>query len=211
VSTAYRSAPTRHELRRVARRLERVRTASALLLRKRRALVTELFRMAGAALDARQEIEVHAVSAAAALRHAEGAQGHPLLRALGLPAREIEVALRPTETWGVASAEIVDHTPVRRSVVDRAMAAGSAGPAVAAAAERFEILTERVLEAASREILIRRLARALEETSRRVNLLERRVGPALAGEIRRIEATLEEREREDQLRYRRLSKRPSDS
>ncbi|MBW2292997.1 MAG: hypothetical protein JRG94_11915 [Deltaproteobacteria bacterium] len=69
-------------------------------------------------------------------------------------------------------------------------------------------MTELLLDTASREILIRRLARALAETSRRVNLLERRVAPGLTAEATRIEATLEEREREEQLRYRRLMDRP---
>lgn len=69
-------------------------------------------------------------------------------------------------------------------------------------------MTELLLDTASREIPIRRLARALAETSRRVNLLERRVAPRLTAEMTRIEATLEERERQEQLRYRRLLERP---
>lgn len=204
MSALRRTPPTRHELRRVERRLERVRTATELLVRKRRALVNELFRTAGPVLDDRQQIEARSAEASAALREAEAVHGHTRLRALALPGREIEVELRPVEIWGVPSAEIVDHDPVRRSVADRAMAAGSAGPAVAAAADGFETLTEAVLEAASRELLIRRLVRALEETSQRIHLLERRLAPALSSEMDRIEATLEEREREDQMRYRRL-------
>lgn len=204
MSTTRRTPPTRHELRHLQRRLERVSTATGLLLRKRQALVSELFRVAGSALEDREEIEARSAAASAALRAAEAGHVHAHLRALALPGREVEVELRPVETWGVPSAEIVDHDPVRRAIADRAMAAGSAGPAVVAAAEGFEALTEMVLEAAARELLIRRLARALEETSQRINLLERRLSPSLAAEIRRIDATLEEREREDQLRYRRL-------
>jgi H(+)-transporting ATP synthase subunit D len=188
-------------------RLQRVRTATGLLLRKRQALVNELFRVADSALEDREAIEARSASASAALRAAEASHVHARLRALALPGREIEVQLRPIETWGVPSAEIVDHDPVRRAVADRAMAAGSAGPAVVAAAEGFETLTETVLEAAARELLIRRLARALEETSQRIHLLERRLAPALSAEIHRIQATLEEREREDQLRHRRLMER----
>ena len=57
-----RSPPTRHELMRLKRRIERVRTASDLLSRKRKALVEELFRIARPAIDARRELERRAAS-----------------------------------------------------------------------------------------------------------------------------------------------------
>jgi vacuolar-type H+-ATPase subunit D/Vma8 len=64
-----------------------------------------------------------------------------------------------------------------------------------------------LLEAASRETQIRRLARALARTSRQVNTLEQRVGPALERQAAEIRRTLEEREREDHLRLRRLGRK----
>lgn len=204
MSARRRIAPTRHELLRLRRRLERVRTAGALLARKRKALVEELFRTARPAIDARRALESSATAAFASLLDAEGERGHALLSALALPPREIALELRPTRTWGVVGAEIVAHDPVRRSVAERPLRAGSAGPAVSAAAGAFEALTELALEAASRELLVRRLARALAETSRRVSLLEQRVAPALGREIARVETTLAEREREEALRHRRL-------
>jgi H(+)-transporting ATP synthase subunit D len=207
--SAFRHAPaTRHNLLRVRRRLERVRTAANLLTRKRSALVNELFRTAKPVLDAREAAEWQAAVAFSALLSAQADRGQPLLQALALPTREIGVELRPTESWGLPAAEIVDHDPARRSPDERQVSSGSAGPAATVAAGEFEVLTELLLDMASREILIRRLARALAETSRRVNLLERRVGPGLAAEMTRIEATVGEREREEQLRYRRLLDRP---
>lgn len=203
--SALRRRPcTRHELLRARRRLERVRKAAELLARKRKALVNELFRTARPALDLREELTERAAAAFATLLSAQADRGQPQLQALALPLREIGVTLRPTEAWGVPGAEIVAHDPVRRSAADRGVVAGAAGPAALAAAAEIEALTERVLEAASRELLIRRLARALAETSRSVNLLERRVAPGLAGEIARIASSLGEREREERLRFRRL-------
>jgi H(+)-transporting ATP synthase subunit D len=203
-----RTPPTRHALLRMGRRLERVRTAAELLSRKRSALVNELFRTARPVLDAREAIEWQAAVAYAALLHAAADRGHPTLHALSIPLRELGVELRPTEAWGLPGAEIVARDAVRRSGNERGAALGAAGPAPAAAAGEFEALTELLLDAASRELLIRRLAHALAETSRRVNLLERRVAPQLSSEMKRIASTLEEREREEQLRYRRLLDRP---
>lgn len=208
MSTLRRSSPTRHALLRIGRRLDRVRTAAELLSRKRSALVNELFRTARPVLDAREAIEWQAAVAYSALLHAEADRGQALLRALSIPMRELQVELRTTEAWGLQGAEVVARDPVRRSGADRPAPPGPAGPAASSAASEFEALTELLLDAASRELLIRRLARALAETSRRVNLLERRVAPRLVSEMKRIESTLEEREREEQLRYRRLLDRP---
>ena len=208
MSAMRRTAPTRHALLRLDRRLERVGTAAELLSRKRSALVNELFRTARPVLDAREAIEWQAAVAYAALLDAEADRGHSSLQALAIPVRELQVELRATEAWGLPGAAIVARDPVRRSAGERGANAGSAGPAAMATATEFESLAELLLDAASRELLIRRLARALAETSRRVNLLERRVAPGLAREIKRIGSTLKEREREEQLRYRRLLDRP---
>jgi len=181
-----------------------VRTAAELLTRKRKALVSELFRAARPVLDAREAIEWQSAVAYAALLQAEADRGSPLLRALAQPIREIGIELGHEEVWGLPCAEIVSHDPVRRPASARGFVSGAAGPAAIAAADAFERLTQLLLDATSRELRIRRLADALAETSRRVNLLERRVAPALAAEMARIGSTLEEREREEQLRYRRL-------
>lgn len=199
-----RGAPTRYSLLRSTRRLARVRTSAELLARRRRALVGELFRVAGPAVDARDRLERAAGRAYPQLLRAHAAHGEAQLRALGWPAREIAVELRPTDVWGVAAAEIASHTPVRRSLAEREAAAGLTGPTAAAAAAGFETFVELMLDAASRELLIRQLARALAATTRQVNVLEQRVAPELESEVSRIRATLEEREREDHTRFRQL-------
>ena len=199
-----RTPPTRHALLRVRRRLARVETAAELLTRKRRALVGELFRAARPVLDAREAVEWQSALAYTALLRAEGDRGAALLRALAQPLRELHVELEQREIWGLPGAEVLGHDPVSRPPTDRSFTPAEAGPAATAAAAEFERLLELLLDATTREIRIRRLALALAETSRRVNLLERRVAPALASESSRIAATLEEREREEQLRYRRL-------
>jgi len=72
------------------------------------------------------------------------------------------------------------------------------------AASAFEELTELLLDAANREALLRRLGEALARTSRQVNTLERRLGPALRADLGAIRRTLDEREREEHLRLERL-------
>lgn len=71
-------------------------------------------------------------------------------------------------------------------------------------AAEFEHLTELLLDAAPREMLIRRLGEALSQTSRQVNTLERRVAPELRQQMKGVRRALEEREREEQLRRKHL-------
>ncbi|MDX1648765.1 MAG: V-type ATP synthase subunit D, partial [Myxococcota bacterium] len=146
-----RSAPTRTELVRLRRRLERVRTGAELLGRKRKALVAELFDRAGHVVNRRRVLREAAERAYAALREAQAAQGHAALRALGWPGRELPLELRTLEVWGVRAIEIVGMPQVRRGPEGRGLPPGAAGPATEEAAARFEAWVEALLDAASLE------------------------------------------------------------
>ena len=204
MATARGPAPTRWNLLRTTRRLGRVRKGAELLSRKRRALVTELFGLARPALEDRTRLARRAATAYPSLLRALAARGGADARALGWPTRDPEVEMELHETWGVRVAEILGAPGVRRTPFERGVAPAGTGPSVAEAADEFEDFVALLLEAASRETQIRRLARALARTSRQVNTLEQRVGPDLARQATEIRRTLEEREREDHLRLRRL-------
>jgi len=207
VATARGPAPTRWNLLRTTRRLGRVRKGAELLSRKRRALVTELFDLARPALEDRTRLARRAATAYPALLRALSVRGGADARALGWPTRDPEVEMELHETWGVRVAEILGAPGIRRTPFERGVAPACTGPSVTEAADEFEDFVALLLEAASRETQIRRLARALARTSRQVNTLEQRVGPDLARQAAEIRRTLEEREREDHLRLRRLGKK----
>ena len=200
-----RLAATRSHLLRSRRRLERVARGIALLTRKRRALAAELFRMAAPAIEARSRVSRSAAAAYPALAAALAVQGGGELEALGWPARRLEVEISTRETWGIATGLVERLTPVRRTYATRGQAPGLTGPAAGVATGEFEAMIELLLDAASTELLLRRLAEELRRTSRQVNTLERRVAPVLAAEVRRVRALLEEREREDHARLKHLS------
>lgn len=203
-------APTRYNLVRARRRLERVQKGSDMLSRKRRALVAELFQAATPAVEAREELAERAAEAYPILLEALGVSGSTELEALGLPPRRVEVELRPVEIWGLEAAEVERLTPVRRSLEGRGAAPGATGPAPIAVAEAFETLVELLLDSASQELLVRRLADGLSRTTRQLNTLEQRVEPELEDRIRETERVLEEREREEVLRIRHVLRRSGD-
>lgn len=201
--------PTRHALLRDRRRLERVRRGEEILRHRRRALVTELFRIARPAADTRAAVENRADEAYSALVHALATVGGDATRSLGWPSRTIPVGLETFEQWGITAVRVEPLERTRRSESARELAPGEAGPAASAATDAFEDLVDLLLDAASREVALRRLGRALAQASRQLNTLERRVAPDLEGRISRTTRVLEEREREDHQRLKLLARRRS--
>lgn len=201
-----RAPATRSNLLRARNRLDRVRGGAELLTQKRRALVAELFELVSPAADARVRLSERAATAYPALHEALAWMGSAELRALGWPAREIEVELRSIQVWGLAVAEISERSIVRRTPAARGTSPAATGPAAGTAADEFEAFVELLLDAASREALVRRLGRALAQTSRQLNTLEQRLAPSLEGQITAMSRTLDEREREEHARLKRLIK-----
>lgn len=193
---------TRLELLRARRRLERSAKGAALLRRKRERLVTELFRLAHPAEDARTRIGAAAREAYPALVEALAVGGEAGVTAAGWPVPDYPLEVEAGSVWGIAVARILSRRAVPRAIRARGTAPSEAGPAAVEAAGAFERLTELLLEAAPQEMLLQRLGLALARTSRQVQTLERRVSPRLVSEIARVRQVLEEREREERLRLR---------
>ena len=196
-----RTATTRSNLVRLRRRLEQVEKGAALLRRKRESLVAELFERARPAIDSRQRIDEQGQKAWRALLTALGTHGRDELRAVGWPSRTLRVELAPIEVWGLHAVELARPPQVVRSLGARATSP-EAGPVAAATA--FEELVEQVLDVAPKEYLMRRLGHELSRATRLVNTLEQRVATGLHHELAHIRRTLEEREREEHLRLKRL-------
>lgn len=190
-------------------RLARLTKGAELLRRKREALVAELFRLARPAADARAHIAAQAGRAYPSLLRALATHGRPGLLAMGRPARELTVEIRPAQIWGIPTAEIEDRPPIRRTFGARGTAPGTAGPAAVRTAAEFESLVELLLDAAPRELLLQRLGVALAKTSRQVNTLTHLVAPGLRKELGEVRRTLEDQEREEHGRLAWLKRAPA--
>jgi len=199
-------APTRLNLLRTRRRLERLSKGAELLRRKREALVAELFRLARPAADARLQIGAAARHAYPLLVQALAEHGLAGLRAIAWPTRDLKVEVVPGSVWGVVVSRILSRAPIPRTLGARGMGPSTGLGAIRAAAE-FERLTELLLEAAPQEMLLRRVGEALAQTSRQVHTLERRISPRLQADIIRVRRVLDEREREERLRLSSLLRR----
>jgi len=207
MTTTRKAAATRSNLVRMRRRLDQVERGAALLKKKRESLVAELFERVRPAVDTRRAIEEQARAAYGVLLEALAANGHDGLAALGWPTREIRVVLAPRELWGIHG-EDLEHPPsLVRSLAARGAVAGPGDTAASVAAREFERLLEQLLEAAPQELFMRRLGQALSHATRLVNTLEQRVAASLSHDLAQMRRTLEEREREEHVRLKRIVSR----
>jgi V/A-type H+-transporting ATPase subunit D len=200
---------TRSSLMRLSRRLDQVEKGAAMLEKKRDALVIQLFARVRPTIDARRRVEQQAALAYRALVDALAAAGRSDLAALAWPSRDLRVdLLNHGKPAGTAAADRFAPPPALvRGAAARAVVPGQADPAAEKAAEAFEQLLELVLATAPEESAIRRLGRALAHTVRQVNVLEQRVAVDLGHALVRVRRTLDEREREESVRLRRIAAR----
>jgi V/A-type H+/Na+-transporting ATPase subunit D len=200
---------TRSSLVRLSRRLDQVEKGAALLEKKRDALVTQLFARVRPSIDARRRIDQQAELAYRALVDALAAAGRCDLAAFGWPSRDLRIELLTQEQPGGAAApgRYAPPPTLVRTAAARAMVPGQSNPAAQKAAQAFERLLEIVLATAPEEFAIRRLGRALAHTVRQVNVLEQRVAVDLGRARVQVRRTLDEREREEALRLRRIAAR----
>ncbi len=199
-----RSPATRSSVVRLWRRLTQVEKGAALLRRKRESLVAELLKRARPAVDRRRAIDERAQAAFRALLEAEAAGGRLELLPLAWPARELLVDLETVEVWGLHAIELTRPPAVSRDLGARALVPHGSDFAAVETAKQTERLVELLLEQAPKELAMRRLGQALARASRLVNTLEQRVAVDVRAELSTVRRTLDEREREEHLRLKRL-------
>jgi V/A-type H+-transporting ATPase subunit D len=158
-------------------------------------------------VDARERIGRAASAAYPALLGALAHEGSDGVLATAEPLRDIMVTMQSTQVWGLAVGSVAEVPQLERTMEARGTAPGPTRPATIDAAASFETLAQLLLEAAPREMLLRRLGQAVAQTSRQVRALEHRVEPALAASVSSMTNLLDEREREDHLRLRHFLRR----
>jgi V/A-type H+-transporting ATPase subunit D len=175
-----------------------------LLRAKREVLAGEIWRMMREVLDGRARLDDVLREAVKALGLAKALDGQESLESLSTAAgRDVPVHVSLRRVWGVPTPS-VSAPPLVRAADRRGTSPTSWGPSGADAAQRHEEALDVLLRIATRELHLARLGEEIQETSRRINALEQLLLPALAAEGARIEAALDERDREDAVRLKRL-------
>lgn len=120
--------------------------------------------------------------------------------------RDLALGIQIKNLWGIRVAQL-EQTSLTRNSHTRGYALTGMSARIDQAAEAFEELLSHLLELAPTEIKLKKLGEEIKKTSRRVNALEQRLIPKLTAEKRYIQQVLEEREREDIFRLKRIKKK----
>jgi V/A-type H+-transporting ATPase subunit D len=171
-----------------------------LLKEKRNALMKEFMKIADAVMRGSDELEQAAADASRALARAEALDGPEAVRSAAFAAQgELSLSVEGAFVMGVP-VPVIEQKSASRAVIDRGYSLAGTSTRIDEVANRFEEEVNLLIELASSELRLRRLAEEIRKTSRRVNALENILIPRLHARRAYIEMVLEERAREDLFR-----------
>lgn len=190
------------ELLHIRKRRALAEKGHKLLSEKRDALVQEFFDIIEKRKEIRTAVEEELVLAYEDLLKARMTLGKDRLRMLALSVQSIPpISFQSENILGVKVPKI-DALPERPKRQRYSYLDSNAQ--LDAVSKRFETSLDDILKLAEVETQIKRLARDIQKTKRRVNALEHLFIPQLNSTERYIEMQLEEREREDFFRRKRI-------
>ncbi len=195
--------PTRMELLALKERRELAARGYELLREKQDALVREFFAILSEAKKAREEMETILSESFTSLMEAKLVEGGVKLEELAQGAKsDMDFEVETRNLMGVTVPIFRVTQKEELPTIHYSLVGTSA--AVDRAAKRVRIALEKVVRLAEVEASVKRLAAEIEKTKRRVNALNYVVLPRINNTIRYIELMLEEQEREDLFRMKRV-------
>ncbi|MHA2314558.1 MAG: V-type ATP synthase subunit D [Candidatus Hermodarchaeia archaeon] len=195
--------PTRMELLTLKERRELAARGYELLREKQDALVREFFAILSEARKYREEMETTLTEAFVSLMEAKLVEGGAKLEELALGAKSpIDFDVETRNMMGVTVPIFRITQQEEETQLHYSLAGTSA--AVDKAAQKVRTALDKIVRLAEIEATVKRLAAEIEKTKRRVNALNYVVLPRINNTIRYIELMLEEQEREDLFRMKRV-------
>jgi V/A-type H+-transporting ATPase subunit D len=199
--------PTRMELLTKRAQIALAEQGRDLLKEKRNALWKELMQTVDVVMRESGELDAVAGQARRALAWAEALDGREAVQSAAFAARrELSIEVGGVNVMGVP-VPFIERTKLARSSVRRGYSLATTSSRIDEAAARFEEELELVIELAASEMRLRRLAEEIRKTTTRVNALELVLLPRLKAQRDAIERVLEEREREDLFRLKRVKEK----
>ena len=196
--------PTRSELIATRRRIKLSISGHKLLKMKRDGLIIEFFELLPKVKDMRSQLVKLYTMADKKLAVAMVADGKSALRSAANCVRTPpQVELSENNIMGVVVPKIKVST-IQKSIEERGYGLIGTSVRIDESVHAFEKLAEKVLEAAELETTMKKLLDEIESTKRRVNALEFKVIPQLEEVAAYITLRLEELERENIFRLKRI-------
>ncbi len=196
--------PTRKELMRIEDRIELSEQGHDTLEKKRDGLIMEFMDILDQAQDVREELEASYDEAQHAIDMARAMEGDVAVRGAASALKEHpEITTQSKNIMGVVVPQI-ESSKVRKSLDERGYGVMGSSARIDEAADAYEELIENVILAAEVETAMKKMLDEIETTKRRVNALEFKLLPELHENKEYIEQKLEEQEREEIFRMKKI-------
>src|SRR3989344_1759110 len=198
--------PTRSELMELKKRIKLAKDGYNLLKKKRDGLILDFFEILKKVKNLRSEITEDYKQAIEKMNMARIIESDLKIKSIALAVAQIpEIEVGRKNIMGVVVPSI-GEIQLQKSGLERGYGVYTSA-AVDEAAEGYEKVVEKIIRAAEVEESMRKLLREIEKTKRRVNALEFEVIPRMDHTKAFIQMRLQEVERENTFRMKRIKKK----
>jgi len=198
--------PTRSELIKLRKRIKLATAGHSLLKRKRDGLIREFFIILEEAKKSKSQLVDNYKKALLSIELARATDGTIAVKSAALALKQkAEIEMETRNVMGVIVPKIQTEHHVK-AFDERGYGIIGTSAYIDDAAEAYEEVLKNILTAAEIETTIRKLLYEIDRTKRRVNALEFKVIPELEASAKFIQLRLDEMEREDIFRLKRIKK-----
>jgi V/A-type H+/Na+-transporting ATPase subunit D len=198
--------PTRMELIKKNAQIKLAEQGRDLLREKMDALIQEFFHIMESVSKSRVELESVANSAQRSLLTALAVDDSVTLKSASFATRKgLFIDIKGKNIMGVP-VPVLEKKRVSKSVLERGYSIIGVSGRIDEAAEKFEMELDLIIELAETETSLKRLGGEIQITRRRVNALEQIMIPELKKQKKYIKNAIDEREREDLFRLKKVKK-----
>ena len=196
--------PTRKNLMQIEERIELSERGHDTLEQKRDGLIMEFMDILDQAQDVRSDLEANYEDAQRSIDMARAMEGDVAVRGAAAALKEHpEITTQSSNIMGVVVPQI-ESSKVQKNLSERGYGVLGTSARIDEAAEDYEQLLETVILAAEVETAMKKMLDEIEKTKRRVNALEFKLLPELRENKEYIEQKLEEQEREEIFRMKKI-------
>jgi V/A-type H+-transporting ATPase subunit D len=196
--------PTRKNLMEIEDRIELSERGHDTLEQKRDGLIMEFMDILDEAQDVREDLEANYEIAQKKINMARAMEGDVSVRGAAAALEEHpEITVESKNIMGVVVPQI-ESSKVRKTLDERGYGILGTSARIDEAAEAYEDLLESIVLAAEVETAMKKMLTEIETTKRRVNALEFKLLPELYEGQEYIEQKLEEQEREEIFRMKKV-------
>ncbi len=196
--------PTRMELMKKRAQIKLAEQGRDLLREKMDALIQEFFKILSTVSNSREELEGISNAADFALLIAQAVDDPVTLKSASYATRSaINVDITGKNIMGVP-VPVIQKKRISRTLLERGYGVIATSGRIDETAERYEAEIDLLIELAETETAMRRLGSEIQMNRRRVNALEQILIPELQAQAKFIKNAIEEREREDLFRLKKV-------